>query len=74
MGARPRIADERRGDEEQKRSPFLLPWEELTTTIQGNDRTAMVGLAKALARAGNEVYRLEPITDAEDLAPSADHE
>jgi len=45
-------------DMERKTSPILVPWNELTESEKEEDRDAVRGLPRFLARAGLQVYRL----------------
>ncbi len=40
-----------------KKTPYLVPWEELPEEIRGYDREAVRGLPSFLARAGFEIFR-----------------
>lgn len=45
-------------DIERKRSPYLVPWEDLTEEIREYDRNAVRGMPASMARVGFRVVRL----------------
>jgi len=51
-------------DVERKRSPYLVPWEELDEQVREWDRVAVRGIPTFLARAGFQVVRLQQLHDS----------
>jgi len=55
-------------DPQARKSPYLIPWAELSEEIQERDRETIYGLPKLVARAGFRIERLIPAAEPRSSA------